>query len=160
MTRDFESDVKFNKYHLDSECEQHASIYFYWADKLAKAKNNLGDSEDKLKLITSQVDSYYRENWTSNENEWGKKTEGAVAGKVNSDEKVREVKEEFMNYQHEVNTLIAAVTAMEHRRDMLKCEKELLIGGFYASPDFSKKDDVNGQAARELRQKKNPKENK
>jgi hypothetical protein len=155
--RDFESDVKFNKYKLDSECEQHASIYWYWADKLAKAKNNLGDSEDAYKLVSAQADSHYREDWEKNEKEWGKKTETSVAGKVASDKQVLGCKNKISEYQHEVNILIAAVTAMEHRRDMLKCEKELLIGGFYASPDFSKKDDVNGQAARELRKKKNPK---
>jgi hypothetical protein len=156
MTRDFESDVKFNKYKLEDECEKHASVYWYWADKLAKAKNNLGDSEDALKLVTSQVDSYYRENWTANENEWGKKTDTAVAGRVNADEKVRSAKNEFMNYQHEVNTLIAAVSAMEHRRDMLKCEKELLIGGFYASPDMAKKEGTRA-IDREINKKLNKK---
>jgi len=154
MTRDFEDDVKFNKYKLEDECEKHASIYWYWADKLAKAKNNLGDSEDAYKLALAQSDSHYREVW--DETTWGKKTETSVAGKVASDEQVLEYKKKVSEYQHEVNTLIAAVSAMEHRRDMLKCEKELLIGGFYASPDMNKKD-TNKTVDREINKKLNKK---
>jgi hypothetical protein len=156
MTRDFESDVKFNKYKLEDECEKHASIYWYWADKLAKAKNNLGDSEDSYKLVSAQADSCYREDWEKNEKEWGKKTETSVAGKVTSDPQVLECKKKISEYQHEVNTLIAAVSAMEHRRDMLKCEKELLIGGFYASPDMNKKDSTKS-VDREINKKLNKK---
>jgi len=155
MTRDFESDIKFNKYQLDEVCEKHASVYWYWANKLAEAKNALGDSEDRLKLITSQQDSHYRENWV--EADWGKKTEGSVAGRVNSDEKVRIAKEEFINNQHEVNTLIAAVSAFDHRKGMIDNEVKLLIGGFYATPTGRKHEDANDQAARELRRKKNTK---
>jgi hypothetical protein len=153
MTRDFEADIKFNKYQLDEVCEKHASVYWYWANKLAEAKNALGDSEDKLKLITSQQDSYYRENWAANENEWGKKTDTAVAGRVNNDDKVRDAKNEFINNQHEVNTLIAAVSAFEHRKGMIDNEVKLLIGGFYATPTGGKKEGGIEQAEREVRNK-------
>jgi len=153
MTRDFESYIKFNKYQLDEVCEKHASTYWYWANKLAEAKNALGDSEDKLKLVTSQQDSYYRENWTANENEWGKKTDSAVAGRVNNDDKVREAKEEFINNQHEVNTLIAAVSAFDHRKGMIDNEVKLLIGGFYATPTGGKREGGTEQVEREVRSK-------
>ena len=154
--RDFESDIKINKYKLDSECEQHASIYWYWADKLAKAKNDLGDSEDKFKLISAQREMFIRQNWNDS---WGKQTEAGVKAQLESDNEYISAKEEIRNNQHEVNILIAAVTSMEHRRDMLKCEKELLIGGFYASPEMSKKDiGAVGKGEREIRNKLNKKE--
>ena len=153
--RDFESDIKINKYKLDSECEQHASIYWYWADKLAKAKNDLGDSEDKFKLISAQREMFIRQNW---DDSWGKQTEAGVKAQLESDNEYISAKEEIRNNQHEVNILIAAVTSMEHRRDMLKCEKELLIGGFYASPEMSKKDiGAVGKGEREIRNKLNKK---
>ena len=154
--RDFESDIKINKYKLDSECEQHASIYWYWADKLAKAKNDLGDSEDKFKLTSAQREMFIRQNWNDS---WGKQTEAGVKAQLESDSEYISAKEEIRNNQHEVNILIAAATAMEHRRDMLKCEKELLIGGFYAAPEMSKKDiGVVGKGEREIRNKLNKKE--
>jgi hypothetical protein len=153
MSIDPAKDIEFNKYQLPEVCEQHASKYWYWANKLAKAKNALGDSEDKLKLVTSQQDSYYRENWEKNEKEWGKKTEGSVAGRVNSDDKVREAKNEFISNQHEVNTLIAYVSAFDHRKGMIDNEVKLLIGGFYATPNGGKKEGGTEQAEREVRRK-------
>jgi len=150
-TRDFEEDIKINKFKLAEECEQHASKYWFWANKLAEAKNDLGDSEDALKLISAQADSNYRENW--NESEWGKKTEGSVSGKVLSDEKVRKAKEKLIENQHDVNTLIAAVSAMEHRKGMLDNEVKLLIGGFYASPNGGKKEKAINQGERKIRDK-------
>lgn len=153
MTRDFESDVKFNKYKLEDECEKHANIYWYWADKLAKAKNNLGDSEDAYKLVSAQREMFIRQNWNES---WGKQTEAGVKAQLEGDENYLSAKEDIRNNQHEVNTLIAAVSAMEHRRDMLKCEKELLIGGFYASPDMNKKDSTKS-VDREINKKLNKK---
>jgi hypothetical protein len=153
MNRDFESDVKFNKYKLEDECEKHASIYFYWADKLAKAKNNLGDSEDAYKLVSAQREMFIRENW---DDKIGKSTESGIKAVLETDDKYIIAKEAIRNNQHEVNTLIAAVSAMEHRRDMLKCEKELLIGGFYASPDVNKKDSTKS-VDREINKKLNKK---
>jgi len=155
MTRDFESDIKFNKYQLDEVCEKHASVYWYWANKLAEAKNALGDSEDKFKLVSAQADGAYRETW--DEGKWGKKTEASIAGKVFNDLIVREAKDNVIKYQHEVNTLIAGVSAFEHRKGMIDNEVKLLIGGFYATPTGGKHEDVNDQAARELRRKKNSK---
>ena len=154
--RDFESDIKINKYKLDSECEQHASIYWYWADKLAKAKNDLGDSEDKFKLTSAQREMFIRNNW--DDSIQGKKTEDGVKATIATDSEVIAARNDIANNQHEVNILIAAVTSMEHRRDMLKCEKELLIGGFYASPEMSKKDiGAVGKGEREIRNKLNKK---
>jgi hypothetical protein len=153
VTKDFEEDIKINKFKLAEECEQHASKYWYWANKLAEAKNDLGDSEDALKLISAQVDSDYRENW--NESEWGKKTDSAVAGRVLADEKVRDAKEKLIKNQHNVNTLVAAVSAMDHRKGMLDNEVKLLIGGFYTSPTGGKKEKAVDQGERQIRNKLN-----
>jgi len=151
MTRDFESDIKFNKYQLDEVCEKHASVYWYWANKLAEAKNALGDSEDKFKLVSAQADGAYRETW--DEGKWGKKTEASIAGKVFNDLIVREAKDNVIKYQHEVNTLIAGVSAMEHRKGMIDNEVKLLIGGFYATPTGGKREGGTEQVEREVRSK-------
>ena len=96
---------------------------------------------------------FIRQNWNES---WGKQTEAGVKAQLEGDEDYLSAKEAIRNNQHEVNTLIAAVSAMEHRRDMLKCEKELLIGGFYASPDMNKKDSTKS-VDREINKKLNKK---
>ena len=82
MTRDFEADIKFNKYQLDEVCEKHASVYWYWANKLAEAKNALGDSEDKFKLTSAQREMFIRQHWDES---WGKQTEAGVKAQLESD---------------------------------------------------------------------------
>jgi len=151
MTRDFESDIKFNKYQLDEVCEKHASVYWYWANKLAEAKNALGDSEDKIKLVLAQREMFIRNNW--DDSVQGKKTEDGVKATVASNNDVMEARKEVVNNQHEVNTLIAAVSAFEHRKGMIDNEVKLLIGGFYATPTGGKKEGGTEQAEREVRSK-------
>ena len=154
MNRNFDDDIKFNKYQLEEVCEKHASIYWYWANKLAEAKNALGDSEDKFKLTSAQREMYIRQNWDDSK---GKSTEASIKAALESDRDYISAKEEIRNNQHEVNTLIAAVSAFDHRKGMIDNEVKLLIGGFYATPNGGKKEDANDQAARELRRKKNSK---
>ena len=150
MTRDFESDIKFNKYQLDEVCEKHASVYWYWANKLAEAKNALGDSEDKFKLTSAQREMFIRQHW---DEAWGKQTEAGVKEQLESDADYISAKEDIRNNQHEVNTLIAAVSAFDHRKGMIDNEVKLLIGVFYATPTGGKKEGGTEQAEREVRSK-------
>ncbi len=130
--KDFSEEVKINRFKLPEECENHSSKYYYWAKLLANAKTELGSNEDKLKLTSAERELFIRNHWDDSN---GKQTEAGVKAILETDKEVIAAKKTLMSNQSEVNTLFAAVTAMEHRRDMLKCEKELLIGGFYASPD-------------------------
>jgi len=150
MTRDFETDIKFNKYQLDEVCEKHASVYWYWANKLAEAKNALGDSEDKFKLTSAQREIFIRQNWDDSK---GKSTEASIKAALESDDEYISTKEEIRNNQYEVNTLIAAVSTFDHRKSMIDNEVKLLIGGFYATPNGGKKEGGTKQAEREVRNK-------
>ena len=151
MIRNFDEDIKFNKYQLEEVCEKHASIYWYWANKLAEAKNALGDSEDKFKLTISDVESFIRTHW--DDSQYGKQTEANIKSLVEQHERVINAKEEIRNNQHEVNTLIAAVSAFDHRKGMIDNEVKLLIGGFYATPNGGKREGGTEQVEREVRSK-------
>lgn len=149
---DFEADIKINKFQLEIECEQHASTYLYWAKKLANAKSDLGEAEDALKLLTAQTDLDVRNNWDERN---GKQTENSIKAVVESHASVVSQKASCNAIQREVNMLIAVALVFEHRRDMLKCEKELLIGGFYSAPNGGKREGVTESVEREVRQKLN-----
>ena len=72
---------------------------------------------------------------------------------MESDDEYISAKEDIRNNQHEVNTLIAAVSAFDHRKGMIDNEVKLLIGGFYATPNGGKKEGGTEQAEREVRNK-------
>jgi hypothetical protein len=150
--RDFDTDIKINKYQLEIECEQHASTYLYWARKLADAKSDLNSADDTLKLVSAQTDLEVRNTWDDRN---GKQTENSIKAVVESHENIITAKADYNKIQREVNTLSAVVTAMEHRRDMLKCEKELLIGGFYSAPNGGKREGATEAVQREVRGKLN-----
>jgi len=157
MERSFEEEIKINKYKLEDECEKQASTYLYWATKNADAKSALNEADDALKLIVSGRDLSTRNNWNES---WGKQTENSIKAVVESNNQVLMAKKNLADYQREVNTLSAAVSAFEHRRDELKNLTGLLIGGFYSAPNGGKREGANEAAQREERTKLNKKKKK
>jgi len=153
--RVFSEDVTINKYKLEIECERQASMYFYWADKLADAKTSLNEADDQLKLVTAKTDLDVRKNW--NESKYGKQTENSIKAVLETHEDILNAKENCRNAQEEVNSLIAAVSAMDHRKAQLDNLTQLLIKGFYAAPNGGKREGVTEQTSREVRSKLNKK---
>jgi len=148
----FSEDVRINKYKLEIECEKQASIYFYWAEKLADAKNKLNEKEDALKLITAQKDLEIRKNW---EAEYlavnGKQTEAGIKAILESE--IQSARENIRDAQSEVNYLIAAVSAMDHRKSELDNLTTLLVKGFYAAPNGGKREGPVELTQRDIRKK-------
>lgn len=154
MGHNFEEEIKINKYKLEDECEKQASTYLYWATKNADAKSDLNEADDALKLIMSNQDMYVRNNWKDS---WGKQTEGSIKAAVETSSETIAAKEKLAKCQREVNTLTAAVSAFEHRRDELKNLTGLLIGGFYSAPNGGRREGANESAQREERKNLNKK---
>lgn len=145
--------VKINKYRLPDECQEHAGLYHQVADALATAKAKVDAANDKLKLLLAEVESTIRATW--NQDADGKMTEAGVAAKVTMHKDVLVVKEEVRQLQAEVYTLEAARSAMEHRRSMLDDLTQLLIKGFYATPNGGAKDtDVATSDVRKMLKKR------
>jgi hypothetical protein len=147
--RIFAEDIQINKYKLEEECERHSGMYFYWAQKLADAKSELNRAEDKLKLTNADRELFLRSHW--NDDKYGKMTEGGVKAVLECDSKVIEQKATVNKAQEEVNSLNAAVSALEHRKSELDNLVTLLVKGFYSAPNGGKREGVNESASRELR---------
>lgn len=150
MERNFADDIKINKFKLDDVCEKHPGLYHYYADKLAEAKSDLNDAEDKLKLIQAEQELFIRNNWDDKN---GKQTEAGVKAVLETDGKVQNQKEIVRNLQREVNTYTASVIAMDHKKAELDNLVRLLIAGFYSVPNG--KDDVIEKGSIESRRKLN-----
>lgn len=146
---DFATDIAINKYQLEVECEQHASTYYYWAKRLADAKSDLNDADDALKLRMAQSDLSYRKNW--DDSRYGKQTEASIKAAIETDDEIITAKAALASYQREVNSLTAAVSAMEHRRSELDNLTKQLIGGFYAAPNGGKREGITESVGRDVR---------
>lgn len=152
----FSDDVKVNKYRLDVECEQQASTYFYWADKLAQAKSHLDEMQDKFKLVSAQKELEIRQNWDEKYlDKNGKQTENGIKAVLEIE--LQSAREDIRDAQAEVNTLIAAVSAMDHRKAELDNLTTLLVKGFYAAPNGGKREGATETVERDIRKKLNKK---
>ena len=151
VDHDFSEDIKINKYRLEEECEKQASTYLFWAKQCADAKSELNEAEDALKLVTSQTDLKHRKFW--DEAKFGKSTENSIKAAIETNDSVVAAKGRVAELQRKVNTLSAAVSAFEHRKDELKNLTGLLIGGFYSAPNGGRRETGEKVIQREVRDK-------
>ncbi|HUW45663.1 MAG TPA: hypothetical protein VMW50_07695 [Dehalococcoidia bacterium] len=155
--RDYHQDVKINKFKLPDECEQHASIYLYWAEHLANAKSDLNDAKKRADFIASETGLSIRTHWQDDD---GKLTNDAVNAKVDNNEKVINSRDKLQTLERRINILSAVVSAMDHRKSELNNLTSLVLGGFYATPHGSnsgKHEGVTESAERGIRNKLNKK---
>lgn len=131
--RNFDEDVKINKYKLPDECQKQSSNYYYWAKKLARKKTLYNKQKNKIDLISAQKEIALRNNW--NENKWGKLTEGGIKAVLKTDKKIKEETDLLIDIQEEINILESAVNALEHKKRELDNLVTLLVKGFYSDPD-------------------------
>lgn len=153
MLGDFEKDIKINRYKLETECEEHASMYHYYSSQLAEAKTELDKASDNLKYRLSELELDVRKNWESYSD--SKMTEAGVKAILETNEKIVKAKEEEREAQHEVNVLTAAVYSLDHRKTMLDNLVTLLVKGFYSVPNGQKREGINESIEKDLRKNMN-----
>lgn len=151
--RDFKQDIMINRFNLDNDCEQHASRYLYWSERLMEAKEGLDRLKDKQKLQEAQKEIHYRKEPLDGM----KATENSIKAMIESDDDIIDTKEQILKAQRSVYTLSAAVSAMEHRKSQLKNLVDLWTSGYFAFPGGTKgkdKSDDSAEAARKQLNKK------
>jgi len=153
--KDFGDEIKINRFKLEEECERHVSLYHYYSSERAKAKADLDEANDKLKLTTAEADQTIRTNWNEDKN--GKKTEGAISNMIETDEEIIELKENIRAVQKNLYILEAATYALDHRKSMLDNLVTLLVKGFYSAPNGGRKEGVSEQVQSEVRKGLNKK---
>ncbi len=153
---DYAADVKINRFKLAEECEQHVSLYQYYADELASIRASTDRRKDVLSLIEAQRELSIRKDPPEDS---PKITEAVVKALVQSDERVIEAKNTLSAIRKEQYHLEAAVTALEHRKRMLDSLVQLLIAGFYSAPKTERKGntEVADKGSKDVRKKLNVK---
>jgi hypothetical protein len=150
--RDFEVDVKVNKYKLDEENEKQASLYNYWASLLADAKTEKDDAEDALTLVKAKADADVRQTAADNSE---KVTEAVVQGRVLDSPKVQKAQQRVRDAKSQVYHLEAAVKALEHRKSSLDNLTVLWTKSYYATPDGGKPATAGDAFSKDIRRNLN-----
>lgn len=152
---DFAKDVRINRFKLAEECEQHSSLYQYYADLLAEARADADTEKDRLNIVEAERELDIRKNPP----ESPKVTEATIKALVQSDGKVIKQKEGLRMVKIGLYQWEAAVTALEHRKRMLDNLVQLLIAGYYSAPKTERKADtrVADETSKDVRNKLNKK---
>lgn len=135
---DFAKDLKINRYKMAEECEQHSSLYQYYADLLAEIRAKVDKAKDRLSVIESEIELDIRINPPKEP----KMTEAVVKALVQSHEVVGGYRETLTRKKEELYHLEAAVASLEHRKRQLDNLVQLLIAGYYSAPKTERKPDM------------------
>lgn len=130
MDFNYKEEIKINRFKLDLACENQSSLYLQYAEELSTVKSELNELKNKVKIVRAEVELNIRRNPPPDL----KITEAVIAGLVEIDGKVKEVEQELINKQNEVNHLVAIVESFAQRKDMIRDLVSLQIAGFYSDP--------------------------
>lgn len=133
---DFAKDVKINRFKMSEECEEHSSLYQYYADLLANARTQVDREKDRLSFVEAIQELSIRRKPPKEE---PKITEAVIKAYVQSDDEVVEQKERLREAKDELYHLEVAVTSLEHRKRQLDNLVQLLIAGYYSAPKTERK---------------------
>lgn len=128
----FSEDLKVNKFHLDEVCENHSNIYGQYSTDLAKAKLELNNAEDAVKLEMSEVDAAIRNAAEK------KPSEAAITQMVYASEPVVKARQRVAQAKENEFLLQAQVRSFEHRKSMIDNLVVLWSKGYWATPDGGK----------------------
>lgn len=140
---------------LDVEWVRQSKLFFYWSEKLRKAKKRLERAERDFKLTQSEIDLKIRKS----PKKYGlseKPLEKAIANVVLQKPKYKAAQKVVFKIQDRVNTLRNVVVSLDQRKKALEKLVDLFLGQYFAAPKASEhsKDAVDDMLKASARKRK------
>lgn len=114
---DLEHDLTINPVDLDAEFVKHPGLYAFYAVSHAMSRDAGRRAKAERDAYRADLDTTIRSNWDSTS---GRLTESAIERLIAGDTEFKARENAVNEAFHIENLLQAAVTAFEHKRDMLK----------------------------------------
>jgi hypothetical protein len=144
--RDYNEDIKINKYKLDRECQEHSSHYLFYSSESTIAEEKVDTLKDNLDYLTGKLDLEFR----TMSDPPCKITEGSIKSLINTDERIRDIKADIVKAKKDLNLYKGAVKGFEHRKNQLQSLKDLWCAGYYSDPSRSSegKEEIKNQRSK------------
>ena len=135
----FAEDVKLDVTMLDTAALEQAASFAEWGNEWAKACLDRDRMKERLAAKKAEIDDKIRKDpsefgWEMEKNP----TETWVANQVVAHAEVVELTDQFLVAQSEVNVMMIAKEAMEHRLKALSILTELYKGNYYSASSKGK----------------------
>ena len=114
---DVDTVLSIDKYKLDEEAVSQPGNFYRFSEMLVEAKQRVNELDDYYKLIFAEKNVDVREELTRKK---ARITEALVHSLIEKNGDVQEAKRQLREAQTVAGRLQAAVTALDHKRDMIK----------------------------------------
>jgi ClpP class serine protease len=142
--QDFKTAIKIDRFKLDTECEEFASVFHHWSEEAANARGLVDRLKEQLELLEAQKELHYR----AKPPEGVKVTEAVISALVIADNEVQALQKQLADARDQYYTLSAGEKALDHKGKQLDNLRHLWIAGYYATPGGRKPVDDAADAAR------------
>lgn len=129
-----ESILRIDELRLEKACLDQPELYYQWARKLADARLTMDESKANLDLVAGEVNLAIRKSPAEYGLNPDKLTEGQVSAAVPQHKRYRAAYAQFLDARHELDTIQAMVTALEHRKRSLTLLVDLHGQNYWAEP--------------------------
>lgn len=126
--RDFEADVKINRYKLEEVAEESSTIYLYWSEQAAEKRAEVSKVKERVALMEAETDSQIRA--TADK----KPTEAEIKNRVLSNPEIIAQKEKQITLQKEYDILTGVLRALEFKKSSIEDLVRLYLAGYYSDP--------------------------
>lgn len=130
--RDYKEDIKIDERDLEGEWLEQPSLFLYYAEAHSDAMHERDLAKSKAEYVYATMYSEIKKNWEKYFD--SKPTEPAIKEYIISHPKYRKVEKAFLTASHNVNLMLAAKTAFDHRKRALENLVSLRISGFHSEP--------------------------
>lgn len=155
MIREYKKDIRINENNLEDEWINQPSLFLYYAEAHAEAIHERDLAKAKTEYVYAIMYSDIKTNWEKSFD--NKPTEPAIKESILKHPKYKKSERAFIDASKNMNLMLAAKTAFDHRKMALSNLTSLKIGGFYSEPRNKKQDVDNMKTAqrRTLSKRKN-----
>ncbi len=138
MEIDIREAIKIDDNDLESEWSKQASHFLYFAEAHAEAIHTRDIKKSKMEYVYAIMYSEIKKDWAKVFD--AKPTEPAIKAHIETTKKYKIAERKFIDSTEDVNMMLAAKQAFEHRKKALENKVSLKIGGFYSEPRNKVKD--------------------
>lgn len=149
IKRDYHKDLKIDPDNLETEWIEQASLYMYYSEAHAEAILEKDTLKQEIDIIYAELDAHYRAIWSDAD---GRMTETGLKSKVLQDSAYISRQKALNKAILDVNILLSAKTAFDHRKKALENIVSMKIAGFWSEPKLKKniKEEIKTQHKKQL----------
>lgn len=145
--RSYAEELVIDKFDLAYEWMDQSTRYMRWAELAADSIHARDKAKEKLEYYEAELDAEVRAGWDGL-CPGQKITEGGIKSWVRTQPKYRQTVDELNMATHNMNLLIAARTAFDHRKKALEEIDKLFLAGYFSKPTISEESRYKAEQAR------------